>query len=457
VRTERVPGRLADRYELERRVRVRPSGEIWMATDLLLVRRVAIELVDGSLGADPAFVERFTADRRRLAALVDPHIAHLLDTGEHGDIAYLVREWIRGETLADRLDREGALPLPEAAAVARDVLFGCAALHAKGLLHLAITPEAVLLTDDRALLTGCPLPAALFATRSVAEATELLDLPEGLVPPEVIDGRAEERSDVHLVGRLLETMLGSSKELSREIARARAPDPADRPTASELAERLRAFAPERPGARPLETVASPGGRSRRGWLRTWLAVPIIVALLAALATVIGLWLGALELGGPLGVRPPVDRPAASPASALLPVAGAVIVDPPPGDGVENDDALPNAYDGDRDTVWSSSNYYDGVMHKDGVGISFDLGAERVVTGFRLQTPYPGWTFQVAVGDDRSALVPRDSETFTSSPDDRIQISPTRGRYVLLWITSVVATDDGNRAEVAEFHAVGHDA
>lgn len=425
-----------------------------MATDLLLVRRVAVEFVDESLATDPAFAARFSADRRRLAALVDPHIAHLLDTGEDGNGSYLVREWVRGETLADRLDRVGSLAPQDAAGVARDVLLGCAALHAKGLLHLAINPEAVLLTDGRALLTGCPLPAALFATRSPTEAIELLELPGELVPREVIEGHPEERSDVHLVGRLLETMLGPSKELARELARSTASDPVDRPTALELAERLRSFAPERSEPRPIETVASRGTRSRRGWLRTWLAVPIIVALLAALATVTGLWLGALELGGPLGVRPHTERP--SPSSVSLSVEGAWIVDPPPGDGVENDDALPNAYDGDRDTVWSSSNYYDGVMHKAGVGLRFDLGAERVVTGFRLRTPFPGWTFQIAVSDDRSALVPHGSQTFTSTAVDRVEIAPTRGRYVLLWITSVVPTDDGNRAEVAEFQPVGHD-
>jgi putative peptidoglycan lipid II flippase len=111
-------------------------------------------------------------------------------------------------------------------------------------------------------------------------------------------------------------------------------------------------------------------------------------------------------------------------------------------------------DGDPLTAWKSENYYDGRLNKPGVGMLFDLGSPQTVTGFRLQTPYPGYRFAVVVGDDVTAMIADARPTFTAAGDMRETIEPATGRYVLLWITSVVPTDDGNRAEVGEFRVVG---
>ena len=71
---------------------------------------------------------------------------------------------------------------------------------------------------------------------------------------------------------------------------------------------------------------------------------------------------------------------------------------------------------------------------------------------RLSTPFPGFTFGVAVGDDPTALVDEVGVTVTSTASTRVRLDGT-GRYVLVWITSVVPVDDGTRAEVAEVRAV----
>jgi len=89
-----------------------------------------------------------------------------------------------------------------------------------------------------------------------------------------------------------------------------------------------------------------------------------------------------------------------------------------------------------------------------VGMLFDLGSPQTVTGFRLQTPYPGYRFTVVVGDDPTTMVGAGSDAFTATADMRESIEPATGQYVLLWITTVVSTDDGNRAEVGEFRVVG---
>jgi hypothetical protein len=107
--------------------------------------------------------------------------------------------------------------------------------------------------------------------------------------------------------------------------------------------------------------------------------------------------------------------------------------------------------------WRSENYFDAQLNKPGVGLLFDLGDEHSVLGFRLVTEHPGYSFAVAVGDDPAALVGSVGSTLVAQAETRGSISPTLGRFVLLWITSVVDTGDGNRAEVAEFKVIGADA
>ncbi|MGH2579600.1 MAG: hypothetical protein ACRDGP_01970, partial [Actinomycetota bacterium] len=167
----------------------------------------------------------------------------------------------------------------------------------------------------------------------------------------------------------------------------------------------------------------------------------------------GLWLGKLQLGGPVGIRfgPAEESPA--PATRVVRFESVAPMDPY-GDGDENKSGMPLVDDGDPLTVWKSENYFDGALNKPGVGMLFDMGSPQTVTGFRLQTPYPGYRFTVVVGDDPSAMAADARPTFIAADDMRESIEPATGQYVLLWITTVVLTEDGNRAEVSEFRVVG---
>jgi putative peptidoglycan lipid II flippase len=200
-----------------------------------------------------------------------------------------------------------------------------------------------------------------------------------------------------------------------------------------------------------------------GILRGWLVVPALVAAAAVVAIAIGIWIGRLELGGPLGVRPRQPEEAEPTSSAgtvnpqvvtVLPLVTAIAYDPF-GDGGENDAGVPLAIDGDAGTAWRSENYFDPTMNnKPGVGLLFDLGTTRTVTGFRLRVPHPGYTFGLAVGDDPEQLASSVAGRYSAEVAMRRSIDPTEGRYVLLWVTSVIDVGDGNRAEVAEFQVIG---
>jgi len=462
VQTERPATVLADRYELEEELGRSGTGIVWRAADTLLGRAVTVKLVRPELCDDPAFVGSLAEQVRRVASLSAPSIARLLDTGEQDGVVFLVREHVEGTSTRALLDREGPRPVREAVSIVLRVLEGLAAAHEAGVLHLDLEPDDVLVSaggDVR--VTDLGIGAAVHASRPPHEVPRLLG--EDL-PPELRNGgHVDRRTDVHAAGALLfELVTGSPphgrasvrelrpdlpRELDRAVATALAPDPEDRfMDAGAFAAALEPLAgtPE-----PASGRASPG---RGLWLRTWLAAPLAVVTAAVALIGAGLWLGRLEVGGPLGIRP-AERAATSEAPAPPPSAvevrpvGVASVDPF-GDGHENDANLGLSVDGDPETAWRSENYFDARLNKPGVGLLFDLGRTMEVTGFRLWTPHPGYTVQLAVGEDPEALRDLVGARFLTV-GETVGALEGSGRYVLLWITSVVPTADGNRAEVAE--------
>jgi serine/threonine protein kinase len=78
-------------------------GEVYRARDTRLERIVAIKILTGRLASDAESRQRFEHEARVIAALNDPHICTIHDVGQHGELEYLVLEYLEGETLGDRL------------------------------------------------------------------------------------------------------------------------------------------------------------------------------------------------------------------------------------------------------------------------------------------------------------------------------------------------------------------
>jgi Protein kinase domain len=451
---------LAGRYALEEELGRSRTGMVWRSRDPLLRRSVAVKLIHPRLAEDPGFAHAFAREARRVAGLSEQGIACLLDTGEQDGVIYLVREYAPGSSLRDRLDTAGPATPSEVVRIGVAALGALAEAHDRGVLHLALDLDDVIVgDDDRVCLIDFGIGAAVAASRP-GEAAMLLG-GEHLAPEQAAGAEPDARTDVYAVASMLFELLTSEpprgrtsprtvrphvpRALDRVLARALDPDPERRfPDARAFAHAL---------ARSVEAEpvdASDEGRATS--LITWIGVPLAVAGLAIAAIVLGLWMGKLEVGGPLGIRAAPDEPAAVeiPPTVIRPDSVGVI--DPFGDGDEHSSNAGLADDGDLQTAWRSENYFDGELGKPGFGLLLDLGERREVLGLRLWTPHPGFRFRLSVGDDPDALVDEAGGEVTSTSLSRVSLRGA-GRYVLVWITSVVPVDDGIRAEVAEVRVV----
>src|ERR671914_1007418 len=139
---------LSNRYRLERRLATGGMGEVWEATDELLIRPVAVKLLRHEYISDEAARSRFRAEARFAAALQHGGIAQVYDYGEQDDLAYLVMELVPGEPLSKILIRNKALSTEAALDLVSQAARALQVAHGAGIIHRDIKPGNLMVTGD---------------------------------------------------------------------------------------------------------------------------------------------------------------------------------------------------------------------------------------------------------------------------------------------------------------------
>jgi hypothetical protein len=199
--------------------------------------------------------------------------------------------------------------------------------------------------------------------------------------------------------------------------------------------------------------------------RSWMLVPLVVILLAALTIAGGVALGRLKLGGPLGVRPAPDESAtAQPLAHAIALVGARDFDPEGDDGSEDPNSVPLAIDGNPGTAWTTEHYTSPQFGnlKQGVGLWLDLGRSFRLSRIAIRSPFPGWTFELKTGTlpDRLSvpIAVAGTTTFRMSGETAtIELPGIRARGVLIWITGVATDGGGFGAAISEVTVSGSTA
>jgi hypothetical protein len=132
-------GRLGP-YRVLKRLGSGGMGLVFLAEDVRLRRLVALKVLRPVLAAHPAARERFLREAQAAAAVKNDHVVVIYQVGEEGGVPHMAMELLEGESLDDRLTREGRLPAAEVVRIGREVAEGLAAAHERGVIHRDVKP-----------------------------------------------------------------------------------------------------------------------------------------------------------------------------------------------------------------------------------------------------------------------------------------------------------------------------
>ncbi len=458
---------LGARYRLDELLASGGMAQVWLGTDEVLRRAIAVKILHQHLAADETFVIRFRHEAIAVARLSHPAIVNVYDTCSDDGIEAIVMELVRGQTLRQRID-DGPVDPWVAANIAAQVAGALSVAHAAGLVHRDIKPANILLSEDGRVKVGDFGIAKAAESADLTQEGSFLGTAKYLAPEQVEAKPVDGRTDLYSLGIVLYEMLcgrvpfeadsssstalarlhtdpqrprlvkpGVPRELEAITMRLLARDPAGRyPTATDArAALLGAGADDRAGSADStasEPVASPlpppasGAPPRSGWgtppagtpaarfadsERRWL-VPTLLVVLVAVALGVG---GLLLQGngdGIFGEDGPDDTVAETPETPVgdtISIVRSIDFDPAGGDGEHPEEAAAGyVFDGDDSTSWSSETYSSpdwGGLDKPGIGIIVELEESTEMRALEFDTPLSGWTAEVYVSDEMRHRLP----------------------------------------------------
>lgn len=307
---------LAPDLQVVRRLGRGSMASVYLAREPALKRLVAIKVLAPKLARDERARLRFEREAQAVASLSHPHIVSVHRVGRlSSGLPYIVMQYVKGTTMADRLEASGKLPVDEAQRLLGEIASAAAAAHQKGIVHRDIRPANILYDEEggSAMLTDFGI-AAILATGDSEEPArltrtgELVGNPAYMSPEQLLGEQVTERSDVYALGLLgyellagegpyeakskrelfaahvkdqprplIDVRADAGVQLSNLLARCLAKEPERRPSASDVAKRLT-------GLSSGEILAAPAsGEETRGFFGRLAdrRVPGIVAVYAA--------------------------------------------------------------------------------------------------------------------------------------------------------------------------------
>jgi hypothetical protein len=480
---------LSGRYRLESKLGSGGMSTVYLARDGTLERWVAVKVMHREMSDQPDQIERFRREARAVAQLSHPNVVAVIDAGEDGGHPYIVFEYVDGETLKQRIERVGPLPVDEATAYAIEIGRGLLAAHTRRLVHRDVKPQNVLIdSEGRAKVTDFGIARSLEAD-GLTQTGRVLGTTDYVSPEQAMGRGVDARTDIYSLGVVLyemltgevpftaETVVGVamkhvnepmpdvqsrrpevSSALAAVVERATAKDPKQRypDMASCLADLEGALEVEvaRSGGSHGEATTVLGTVPSRRKLLTTRRVSAAGVFLVLAATVAALLITALTGGndGP-------GSPSPAPAGAPVDIVSTQAFDPPPGDGVEHDDELDFTIDGNPGTGWSTESYdaptTEDSVGKPGVGLIVATAEPVDARTLRIRSQVGGWSAQIYASESGPPTTlqgwgrPIGEVVPDTNTDQTVELSPRTAKYYLIWITQLAASEGGYSVQINE--------
>ena len=199
--------KINDRYEIEGLIGEGGMANVYLASDTILDRKVAVKVLRGDLAGDEKFVRRFQREALAASSLSHPNIVEIYDVGEDDGNFYIVMEYIEGKTLKQLIKKRGVLSIPETIDIMLQLLDALQVAHDSYIIHRDIKPQNIMIKESGLVkITDFGIAVALNSveltqTNSVMGSVHYL-------PPEQASGKGSTiRSDIYSLGILMFEML----------------------------------------------------------------------------------------------------------------------------------------------------------------------------------------------------------------------------------------------------------
>jgi len=218
---------LSDRYAVERELGRGGMATVYLARDLRHDRNVAVKVLEPFVAH--AGAERFAREIQIAARLTHPHVLGMYDSGEADDRLYYVMPYVDGETLRARLTRDGALPIPDAVRLLRELADALAYAHGHSVVHRDLKPENVLLSGGHAVVADFGIAKAIAAategdrrhSQTLTGTGVALGTPAYMAPEQAVgDGTMNHRVDLYALGVIAYEMLAGGHPFAGRTAQA---------------------------------------------------------------------------------------------------------------------------------------------------------------------------------------------------------------------------------------------
>jgi hypothetical protein len=473
---------LAERYQLEEHVNNDSAGrQVWRGIDVILRRPVAVVLRHP--GGEPA-AEMLEAavDASRV---IHPNLVGVYDAIDEGQRAYVVREWVEGQSLRELVSEQGPLDPARATAIAHAIADALAAVHATGMVHGNVHPGTTLIADDgRVVLadaradSGDDLERDIRAVGGILYFALTARWPHAEAGTSTLPDANRDAAGALATPRQIRAGVPAYlDDLTMDLLDKRVQAPESDALAAELGRLDASSDDDYEDVGPLRFAPSASPEPARNNNK----IIVGVATLAVIA-IIGLVFGIRAItssgkptpkdttqaqvgAGPADSTTDNATPAPQPTKIALTPDMVRIVDPPQGDR-SNSGQAKNVIDGSSDTAWTTHRFKTAKFGnlKPGMGVLINLGTPRNVSDVRVETSSPGVGMEIRTGTsafsdssegDQQVVntykkLGGEDDNQKSDGTTRVfsEFDPnTKYQYVLVWVTQLPRADDGDRYQL----------
>ncbi len=203
-------GRRMGRYEIRGVLGIGGMGVVYRGYDELIDREVAIKMLPEEVSENSVNLQRFLSEAKAAGKLSHPNTVAIYEVGQEGNHYYLVMEFVTGGSVADQMERVGALSVYDATRVTADACRGLAAANAVGMVHRDIKPANLLYAHDGNVKIadfGLAKQSLDTSSRQVTQAGKIVGTPYFMSPEQCESKPIDQRSDIYSLGATYYCML----------------------------------------------------------------------------------------------------------------------------------------------------------------------------------------------------------------------------------------------------------